>query len=160
MPSTSTVAAVGVKDQAEAAWSIATRIRLSPISKTRRHVVQIRNCGRVYSVMGMIRSDAVEHVGAADERREPLDLVDEPLRRQEVQRAIHRGRCSRAPVLAQPVQQVIGAGGTRVVENEAEHLATLLRQPLLPRLAKGLCLIQQPLGVGRECRCDHATVIT
>ncbi len=63
-----------------------------------------------------------QHMGAADEGGQPLDLVDETLRRQEFERAIDRRRCGGLADRPQPVEQVIGARGAGAVQNEPKNM--------------------------------------
>ena len=79
-------------------------------------------------VMGVIGTAVVEHVRAADEGREALDLMNQTLRGQELQRTVHRGRSGRAAILPQPVEQIIGTGGTGIVEDEAKDQPPLFRE--------------------------------
>jgi hypothetical protein len=97
---------------------------------------------RVEPMMGMVDSATVEHVRAADERGQSLDLVDETLGRQKLERAIDSGRRRRAAILAQPVEEIVGAGWPGVVENEAEDQAPLFRQAQVPSIAEGFSLIE------------------
>ncbi len=110
--------------------------------------------------MGMIRADPVEHVRAADEGGQPLDLMDQALGRQEFQRAVDGGWRRGAAVFPHSIEQVIGAGWAGTVQDEPQNLAPLFRQPLLPLFAESLGLGQQSLSLGLECRFDHRTVIT
>jgi len=109
-------------------------------------------CG-VESVMRVVGSAAVKHMGTTDKGRESLDLVDQALRGEELQRAIDRGRRRWAAILSQAVQQIIGTGGAGIVQNKAKNQSPLFRQAQLPPVTEGLRLIQQALGLrGEESR--------
>ncbi len=107
-------------------------------------------------VMGVIRPAAVEHVRAPHESRQALDLMDEPLGRQEFERPVDGRRRGWAAVLPQTVEKIIGAGRAGIVENEAEDEAPLFRQAQLPPVTEGFGLIKQSLGLGREHGGGHA----
>ena len=73
----------------------------------------------VEPVMSMVRPTAVEHMRAADEGGETLDLVDQALRGQELQGPIDgRRRCWTAR-FAQTVKKIIGAGRAGILEDKA-----------------------------------------
>jgi hypothetical protein len=101
-------------------------------------------------VMRVLGPAAVEHMGAADEGREALDLVHEALGGQKFQRPIDGGRGGRTTILAQPVEEIIGAGGAGIIQNVPEDEPTLIRQPQLPPVTESFRLIKQALGFGSE----------
>ena len=114
--------------------------------------------GGVEAMMRMTWTAAFEHVGAADEGGEALDLMHQALRSQEFQRPVDGRRGRGAAILPQPIEKVIGARWTRIVENEPEYESSLVSQPQLAPVTEGFGLIKQAFGLGCECDRGHRSV--
>ena len=103
-PSASIVALPTVKPSRCAASANAWASSWSSISVTPPQVRQIRNCAAWSSSSSR---------DAADERRQPLQLVHKPLLLQEIERAIDSGRSRAGSRGAQLVEQIVGARWAR-----------------------------------------------
>jgi hypothetical protein len=61
-------------------------------------------------------------VDAADKRRQPFHAVDEAVGHQKIQRPIDRGRRRRSAQRPEAVEQFVGAGGLRGVEDQTKYV--------------------------------------
>ena len=67
-------------------------------------------------------------VVAADKGIQPFYAVDQPLGQQKIQGTVHCGRLAATGQGTQPIQQRIGAHGFAGLQDEAQYVATHLRQ--------------------------------
>lgn len=78
--------------------------------------------------------------------RQSLHPVNQALLQQEIQRAVY-GRRRRTPAaLAQPVEQLVGAGRRRAIQDHAEYVPAQFRQLCATVFADGLGPIEQVFG--------------
>ena len=83
---------------------------------------------------------------APDVRRKTLELVDQPVFQQKFERSVNRWRGRAMPGRAQPVQQVIGSGGSIGFQYQAQYFPPQIGEASALRLADLARVIQQSFG--------------
>jgi hypothetical protein len=130
------------------------RLRLRPESQGPRLLVQQGGHAFVFKLHGRVATvaDQERHrmlqpgLVAAHEGIDRFQFVDEAVFEQEIERAVHGGRCRRPLVVAQVVEQVVGLDRLVGFGHEAQNLLAQRRQPEAALLADLGHLAQQGPG--------------
>ena len=85
-------------------------------------------------------------ISAGDEGIEALDLMDQPVLEQEIERTVHRHRRRVGSLGLQFVQQRVGAKRTAAINDKPEHAATDFCEPRAMAGADFCGLIKLRLG--------------